>query len=274
MLSLAGSRYTHFARLGHTAANVIGVLCGVSYKKKTEDLYPGSAHSAVGWIATGIAAAQVSHLLVGPVTKLFNRFAGRDESKKGGYTMPPMRESFNSLQDHEGPSARSRRGSFDVEATDGGIEDRGTSSESRLYQEDPHESGFTSGDDTFYGESDHDPSTATSKMFSRPISTRTRRLTLLIYDVMDRTILIVAFVAFCTGIVTFGGFFVSADAPGTNPCAQRQNLTAVSQQGRSIFNGIAHWIKGGIFFWLGIFNLGRWCGCFAELGWVSKINDG
>lgn len=225
MLSLAGSRYTHFARLGHTATNVIGVLLGVSYKKKTPELYPGSAHSAVGWIATGIAAAQISHLLVGPVTKLFNRFAGRDESKNGGYTMPPMRESFNSLQDHEGPSGLSRQGSFDVEATHAGIEDRDTSSDSRLYQEDPHESGFTSGDDTFYGESDsvrglhHDQSAAASKMFSRPILTRTRRLTLLIYDVMDRTILIVAFVAFCTGIVTFGGFFVSADAPGTNPCA-------------------------------------------------------
>lgn len=53
---------------------------------------------------------------------------------------------------------------------------------------------------------------------------------------------------------------------------RKAKLTAGSQKGNAIFNGIAHWIKGGVFFWLGIFNLGRWCGCFAEIGWVSKID--
>lgn len=43
------------------------------------------------------------------------------------------------------------------------------------------------------------------------------------------------------------------------------------QEGREIFNGLAHWIKGGIFFWLGLFNLGRWTGSFAELGWAWNI---
>lgn len=225
MLSLARSRYTHFVRLGFIATNIIGVLFGVSYKAKTPDLYPGSAHSAVGWIATGIAAAQVSHLLVGPMTKLLNRAAGRDESKPGGYALPPMRESFNSLRDRDSPSGLSRQGSFDVEATHVGTEDRDTSSDARLYQEDPHESGFTSGDDTFYGESDlhHDPSAATSKMFLKPISTRTRRFILLTYDVMDRMILIVAFVAFCTGIVTFWGLFVSPDAASCATLCRKAN---------------------------------------------------
>lgn len=222
MLSLARSRYTHFARLGLMATNIIGVLFGVSYKNKTPNLYPGSAHSAVGWIATGIAAAQISHLLVGPMTKLFNRVAGRDESKTGGYTLTPMRENFNSLQDHDGPSGLSRQGSFDVEATTHvGIEDRDTLSDSPLYQEDPHESRSTSGDGTFFGESDsvralhHDPSVTTSKIFSKLILTRTQKLILLIYNVMDRTIFIVAFIAFCTGVVTFWGLFVSPNAPRT-----------------------------------------------------------
>jgi len=169
----------------------------------------------VGWITTGIAAAQISHLLVGPLTKLFNRVAGRDESKTGGYTLPLMQENCNGLQGHDGPSGLSRQSSFDVEATHGGMEDRDTSSDSRLYREDPHDSGSTSGDGTFYGESDSDralhddASAATSKIFSEPILTRMRRLMLLTYDMMDRAILIVAFVAFCTGIVTFWGLFVS-----------------------------------------------------------------
>lgn len=38
-----------------------------------------------------------------------------------------------------------------------------------------------------------------------------------------------------------------------------------------MFNGLAHWIKGGIFFWLGIFTLGRWAGSFGEWGWAWNV---
>ncbi|KAL3488946.1 hypothetical protein BJX62DRAFT_252954 [Aspergillus germanicus] len=259
MLSLARSRYTPFLRLVFTATNIIGVLCGVAYKNNTPDLYPGSAHSAVGWIATGIAAAQVSHLLVDPVSGLFNRLR-RNKTQSGRHTLSPMREGFHGLQDHDGPSGLSRHISIDVEATQALVEDRGsdTSQSSRLYQEDAHEFGFTRGDDTCFEESDsiralhHDPSAAFSKVFSRPLLSRTRRFILFMYDLLDRTILIVGFVAFCTGLVTFWGIF----------------------KGHNVFNGVAHWIKGGVFFWLGIFNLGRWCGCFAEKGWAWNIRHG
>jgi hypothetical protein len=36
-----------------------------------------------------------------------------------------------------------------------------------------------------------------------------------------------------------------------------------------VFSGLAHFIKGGVFFWYGILTLGRWAGCFADIGWVS-----
>jgi hypothetical protein len=48
-------------------------------------------------------------------------------------------------------------------------------------------------------------------------------------------------------------------------------LLTIPQQGGQIFSGLAHFIKGGVFFWYGILTLGRWAGCFAELGWVNKI---
>lgn len=230
MLSFARSRYTHFFRLALTATNIVGVLFGASYNYKTLDLYPGSAHSAVGWIATGIAAAQISHLLVGPMTKLFNRVAGRDESESDGYTLPLMRQSYDSLQGLDGPSGLSRQGPFDVEATHGGTEDCDTPSYSQLYREDPNDSGFTSGDGPFDGESNSDQAlhddinTAPPKIFSDSSLTRTLRLILFMYDIMDWMILIVAFIAFCTGTVTFWGLFVSHDAPRTIH-AQEENLT-------------------------------------------------
>lgn len=39
--------------------------------------------------------------------------------------------------------------------------------------------------------------------------------------------------------------------------------------GDRVFNGLAHFIKGGIFFLYGILTLGRWLGAFADLGWVG-----
>jgi len=41
--------------------------------------------------------------------------------------------------------------------------------------------------------------------------------------------------------------------------------------GERVFSGLAHFIKGGVFFWYGVLTLGRWAGCFADIGWVSKI---
>lgn len=38
-----------------------------------------------------------------------------------------------------------------------------------------------------------------------------------------------------------------------------------------MFNGVAHWIKGGIFFWYGLLTLGRWMGSFADFGWAWNV---
>ncbi|KIL94460.1 hypothetical protein FAVG1_03024 [Fusarium avenaceum] len=65
----------------------------------------------------------------------------------------------------------------------------------------------------------------------------------------DRVILPFGFLTIATGVVTFGRFF----------------------EGQEIFNGLAHWVKGGVFFWLGIFTLGRWTGSFSELGWAWNV---
>jgi hypothetical protein len=48
-------------------------------------------------------------------------------------------------------------------------------------------------------------------------------------------------------------------------------LLIALQRGGQVFSGLAHFIKGGVFFWYGILTLGRWAGCFAELGWVNEF---
>jgi len=41
--------------------------------------------------------------------------------------------------------------------------------------------------------------------------------------------------------------------------------------GERVFSGLAHFIKGGVFFWYGVLTLGRWAGSFADIGWVSWL---
>lgn len=43
------------------------------------------------------------------------------------------------------------------------------------------------------------------------------------------------------------------------------------KRGHEIFNGLAHFIKGGIFFWYGLLTLGRWMGCWADFGWAWNV---
>lgn len=43
------------------------------------------------------------------------------------------------------------------------------------------------------------------------------------------------------------------------------------QRGEEVFNGLAHFIKGGIFFWYGLLTLGRVMGCWADVGWAWNI---
>lgn len=47
--------------------------------------------------------------------------------------------------------------------------------------------------------------------------------------------------------------------------------TDIQQRGSHIYNGLAHFIKGGIFFWYGLLTLGRWSGCFSNVGWAWNI---
>ena len=43
--------------------------------------------------------------------------------------------------------------------------------------------------------------------------------------------------------------------------------------GSEVYSGLAHFIKGGVFFWYGILTLARWAGCFADIGWVSGLSS-
>lgn len=263
MFSLARSRYTLPTQFAFLAVNALGVLFSTIYNAKTPDLYPNNAHHKLGWVATWILSAQILVSLLGRLAGAFTKKpdSAQNAAERHGF-LPVSRAAMDEHHRlHSSPYSAMHRHS----------DDSGHGTESR--PESPRSSSFSSSPDTlaspsaqtahktFHDEDDDleadidipDPQERggairnfATKIGSK-ISSRAWRVLILAYNVVDRTSLILGFVALCTGVITYGRFF----------------------EGGMIFTGLAHWIKGGIFFWLGIFTLGRWCGSFGDLGWVS-----
>ncbi|KAJ5569993.1 uncharacterized protein N7459_009423 [Penicillium hispanicum] len=250
LLSIGRSRLALPSQFLFLVVNALGLLLGIIYNSQTPDLYENNAHHKIGWIVTWIMSAQV-------VLALVFAYAGRGESKQS------QSRSFNratflpiATDEHECPYPTramhnyrwSRGSSQEIEP---GSSIRSPSSPSYQSQEEydsfdkpeelhPKHSSlrgwfYSSIVDRFL-----------SKCMPGIVSDRVLRIFNGVYNVIDRIILPLGFTAMATGAITYGGIF----------------------HGIEIFNGLAHFIKGGIFFWYGIITLGRFIGAWADLGWA------
>ncbi|KAI1262013.1 hypothetical protein F5Y18DRAFT_419159 [Xylariaceae sp. FL1019] len=266
MLSIARSRYTLAVQFLFLLTNAIGVFIGIGYNTNTPDLYPNNAHHKLGWIVTWIVSAQVFVGLVSRVAGFMNKASVRSNNKEEEQAFIPisteaMAEHHRAHQNVFSPLYRPSNDSG--QGTERNTESlRSNSISTVVGQESPMEP-----EDRrvhYHDEDDEDPAV---KVFNRSgswaltapqsllvrlvekVSGGTWRLVMFFYHIVDRTILILGYVALCTGLITYARFF----------------------EGHEIFSGLAHWIKGGIFFWLGILTLGRWSGSFGELGWAWNV---
>ncbi|CAK7236477.1 hypothetical protein SEUCBS140593_009632 [Sporothrix eucalyptigena] len=274
MLSLARSRYTLPAQVVFLAANGGGVLFSTIYNASTPDLYPNNAHHKVGWIATWVVCAQMVIGLLARVAGAFKCNGSNDMSSSERRAFIPI--STEALAEHSNMQQRRHHGHgghYRLSNDSGQGTERNTESlrsnsistlgdsESSRQKESCDESDQSNRYDDFEDEDLEDArlpssrpgpsgrfSALTSKVAGK-ISTRAWNVLLFAYNFIDRTILILGFIAFTLGIIVYGRFF----------------------EGHGVFSGLAHWIKGGIFFWLGIFTLGRWAGCFGEWGWAWNV---
>ncbi|KND90904.1 putative membrane protein C3B8.06 [Tolypocladium ophioglossoides CBS 100239] len=259
MLSLAKSRYTLASQFVFLATNAFGLLLATIYNAQTPDLYPNNAHHKLGWVVTWVVSAQVLVSLVGWVAGAVGGERSRRSPERlafipvspdpvdGGYRM-----SNDSGQGSE-PKTESLR-SNSVSTLD---DDEGLPMPSP--RKDEYEGGDQ--DDDHFDDMLLSPPAPASPLASKAatvISSRVWKYLDLLYRVIDRIILPFGFAALTTGIVTFGRFFSL-----TRHLAQ--------QEGNGIFSGLAHWVKGGVFFWFGLFTLSRWSGSFGELGWAWNM---
>ncbi|KAI0424885.1 hypothetical protein F5Y09DRAFT_347256 [Xylaria sp. FL1042] len=263
MLSIARSRYTLAAQFLFLLTNAIGVLVGIIYNANTPDLYPNNAHHKLGWLVTWVVGAQVLVGLVARVAGMMSKPShlghGKEEEQSfipvsteamaehhrmnHGMLSSPYRQSNDSGQGTERNTESLRSGSV---STMVGHESPIEPERRRHYEDDDEE------EDVVFKPAEMHSSSASQSFITKiasKISDKAWKVIMLGYALVDRTILILGYITLCTGLITYARFF----------------------EGHEIFSGLAHWIKGGIFFWYGILTLGRWSGSFGDLGWAWNV---
>ncbi|RYP73435.1 hypothetical protein DL771_003607 [Monosporascus sp. 5C6A] len=255
MFSIARSRYTLPTQFAFLATNAIGVAIGVVYNANTPDLYPNNAHHKLGWLVTWVVSAQVLVGLAGRVAGVMGRNAGgfSKEERQGFIPVSTAAMAEHHRMNDALYSSAHRRSDDSAHGT----EPRSDSLSTMVGLESPmerneHRVHFEDDDDLDFEKADMMPSKLSNSTIGKlagKISSRAWVFLTFGYNFVERTILIIGSITLCTGIVTYARFF----------------------EGHAIFSGLAHWIKGGVFFWYGILTLGRWSGSFAELGWAWNV---
>ncbi|KAI1808675.1 hypothetical protein F4811DRAFT_559066 [Daldinia bambusicola] len=261
MFSIARSRYTLPVQFLFLVTNALGVVLGITYNANTPDLYPNNAHHKLGWIVTWVVSAQVFISLVGRVAGVMGSKGTEGVSKEEEQAFIPV--STEAMAEHQRINGRMyshpyRHSNDSGQGTEPGTESlRSNSVSTAVGQESPIEMSdrrihYDDLEDIHFKPAEVLGSNKANSFiakFAGKISTRAWKVLMFAYNFVDRTILILGYIALCTGVVTFGRFF----------------------EGHGIFSGLAHWIKGGIFFWYGLLTLGRWSGSFGELGWAWNV---
>ena len=250
MLSIARSRLAIPSQFLFMVVNAFGLLLGIIYNSQTPDLYENNAHHKIGWIITWVVSAQ-------SILSLIFAYAGRGKSESKSSSFERATFLPVATDDHESPYPSGPMHEYRWSRDSG----QGTEPSPSIHSpgspscESPAEyDGFEKPEEDMPAPSQEPRGWFHSNFVGRFLSNRvpgmvsSRALRILngVYNVIDRIILPFGFTALLTGAVTYGGIF----------------------RGREVFNGLAHFIKGGIFFWYGVLTLGRFIGSWADLGWA------
>lgn len=251
MLSIARSRFALPSQVVFMLCNAFGLLLGIIYNEQTPDFYENNAHHKIGWIITWVVSTQL-------ILSLIFVYAGRGESKTESRSFERATFLPVATDDHEHvhvfPTTQTHEYSSSRDSGQGTEPTSPSHSPVSPSCEPPEYEGFDKLEDDVSSETAGPrrwiKSTFVDRFLSRlvpgMVSNRVLPIFYVVYKVIDRIILPFGFIAMATGAVTYGGIMRKKD----------------------IFNGLAHFIKGGIFFWYGVLTLGRYIGCWADLGWA------
>ncbi|KAF9635934.1 putative integral membrane protein [Lasiodiplodia theobromae] len=253
MLSVARSRLTVLAQFLFLALQALTLLVGIAYDAKTPDLYENSAYSKLRWPVFIITGIWVFLGLINLYTDRANA-SGEASQPLSVAVMARYSRLQQASSEHPRFSHDSGQGTERNSASLYG-HSRSPSAESDNMPSPYHDADLEDIDDfeekrAFLQNSRVDR--WMSRFVTRVSAGRSLKLVRFFYVLIERTILLLGFVLLMMGIVTIGGI----------------------ARGDAVFNILAHFVKGAIFFWYGLLTLGRWMGCFADFGWAWNVKPG
>lgn len=215
MFSISRSKLALPTQLVFLVFNGLGVVFGTIYNVKTPDLYENNAHHKIGWIATWVMTAQVAMSLIF-VYSGRRRIAPTNHGEQAAFLPVSVEAMAHAYSDYrwsedsgQGTERSSTQNSRDVSPTDPSRRDSlgpYSKPEAGLDEEDdepelaPESRGFLRNNFV-----DKYLSRRLPGMFSK----RLLETFEVLYGAIDRSILILGFIAFTTGGVTYAGIFVS-----------------------------------------------------------------
>lgn len=234
MFSIARSRYTLPAQFTFVVVNGVGVILATIYNVNTPDLYPNNAHHTIGWIATWVMTAQT-------VMSLLFLYSGRTKKTTGTETERAafLPVSTANMAQHNGPSPY--RHAYRWSADSGTPTGRSSVTLNSPRDISPNDLYRLSKEVGRDDEMTDDDEEGLPMPMPKPVQSVRRRSRFRIkfvdgflskkvpglfsqkllktaevgYEVVDRTILILGWIALMTGGVTLAGWMVSgAEPPG------------------------------------------------------------
>ncbi|KAH7394086.1 integral membrane protein [Phaeosphaeria sp. MPI-PUGE-AT-0046c] len=258
MLSIARSRYTLFSQSAFLMINALALVLGLVYNQKTPELYAENAHSKIGWIVTWIASAWIFLAILQMYAQQSQTVVDLGDTT---HTMTVANMARYQRVHDELPNS-SRFSNDSGQGTERNSTSLfGHSRSPSVESESQQFAGRTrkcikDDDDSFDDESENQGFLRRESMgrcFSRYgacfAAGRTLKAIRFLHVVFERTLLVQGLVAIASGTIVYGGI----------------------GRGGAVFNVLAHYVKGGIFFLYGLLTLGRWMGAFADFGWAWNV---
>jgi hypothetical protein len=218
MLQIARSRLGLPVQFAFLALNAVGVLFASIYKNKTPDLYAHNAHNTIGWLLTWVVIAQTCLALVSTYTSVRQSEGSGDQvSFLPISSDAPAEHQFHDIGHGSGyrfsndsghGTDRNTESSRSQSSSSMDQDERGMDRVRQKYEPDDENARSVELDSHKRGSWLSNLDGVLSQLPSY-LSSRTIRLFSFVEAVITRTVLILGFVGITTGLITYGGLFVS-----------------------------------------------------------------
>ena len=219
MLSVARSRLGLVVQLSFLGLHSIGLLLGTIYTYNTPQLYENNSHNKLGWIVTWVVVVQCILGIIRLAASIRKGEHTATDENAALFGANSQMSEHREENHHQGPSEPYEsyaRDSGHFTASDSS-RTQSVSSSTRFTQgEEQKDHGYESGhdddSDCHHAEKrgllgNQEVERLVTKLNAK-LSRRMMRIIDISHNFIDRTILLMGFIAFVTGLAVYGGVFV------------------------------------------------------------------